>query len=112
LAAGPTRDGGSAPAATAFGLSDPADINWVERHLVPHPENCFDAPLALPQNQAAQLPRSYIYCDDPAMGPFDQFAAKFENDSAWRTHVLHTGHDAMVSDPEGVIRVLREDAAR
>jgi pimeloyl-ACP methyl ester carboxylesterase len=111
LAAGPKRDGGSAPAATAFGLDDPADIRWVERHLVPHPENCFDSPLALPQNRAAQLPRSYILCDRPAMGPFDQFIAKFKDDPAWRTHVLHTGHDAMVGDPDGVVRVPLEEAA-
>jgi hypothetical protein len=44
------------------------------------------------------------------MGPFGQFAAKFENDPAWRTYVLHTGHDAMVSDPDGVVRVLLTDA--
>ena len=110
LAAGPERDGGSAPVATAFGLDNPNDIDWVESHLVPHPENCFDFPLSLPKYRAGQIPRSYIYCDEPAMGPFGQFAAKTKEDPAWKYHVLHTGHDAMVSDPEGVIRILLEDA--
>ncbi|NQV21812.1 MAG: alpha/beta hydrolase [Rhodospirillales bacterium] len=110
LAQGPQRDGGSAPDPRAFGVADPADIEWVGRYIVPHPESCFDFPVSLTNNRAADLARSFVYCDDPAMGPFGQFAEKYQDDPAWRCHVLHTGHDAMVTDPAGVLSVLLEDA--
>jgi pimeloyl-ACP methyl ester carboxylesterase len=110
LVDGPSRDGNSAPDPSAFGVSDPADATWVRDHIVPQPDNTFDMPLNLPDHQAASLPRSFVYCDDPAMGPFGQFSERYQTECTWRHHVLHTGHDAMVSDPEGVVRILLEDA--
>jgi pimeloyl-ACP methyl ester carboxylesterase len=110
LSRGPERDGKTAPDPAAFGVLDPTDAAWVRAHIVPHPDNTFDMPLSLPNHHAASLPRSYVYCDDPAMGPFGQFSDRYGNEVGWQYHILHTGHDAMVSDPEGVMRVLIEDA--
>jgi pimeloyl-ACP methyl ester carboxylesterase len=110
LGRGPQRDGGSAPDPSAFGVLKPDDAEWVRKFIVPHPDNCFDASLSLHNYRAANLPRSYIYCDEPAMGPFGQFSERYEGAGGWRHHVLHTGHDAMVSDSDGTVRVLLEDA--
>lgn len=110
LERGPKRDGNSAPDPAAFGVLDPVDADWVRQQIVPHPDNCMDAVLSVQDQRAASLPRSYVYCDDPAMGPFGQFSDQYKSAPGWRHHVLHTGHDAMVSDPDGTVRVLLEDA--
>ena len=38
---------------------------------------------------------------------FDQFAAKYRSDPAWRFHELKTGHDAMILMPGEVSRLLQ-----
>lgn len=99
------------PAPDFYGVSEPDDVAWLNRHLVPHPMKTAEEKIRLPGNKAAALSRTFIYCDEPAMGPFDQFAERLGDDPDWSYHVLHTGHDAMVSDPEGVTAILLRDAA-
>lgn len=103
-------DGVPVPAPDLFGVTDPEDAAWLSRRLVPHPPGSLTEPIALPRNRAAGLKRSYVYCDAPAMGLFGRFAAQAEADPSWDLHVLHTGHDAMVSDPAGVVRILAAGA--
>jgi hypothetical protein len=49
----------------------------------------------------------FIYCSSPATGSFDQFAAKYRNDAAWKFFELKTGHDAMILIPERVAELLQ-----
>lgn len=92
-----------------FGVFDPDDVEWLNRRLTAHPSKSFTEKLVAPQNRAATLPRTYVYCDDPAMGPFDRFFKDLRNDPGWRFYSLRTGHDAMVSDPQGVAEILLRD---
>jgi pimeloyl-ACP methyl ester carboxylesterase len=96
------------PAADFFGVFAPDDVAWLNRRLLPHPRKAYTERHEGPDNRAAGLPRTYVYCDNPAMGPFDA-AAALRDDPRWRVHVLHTGHDAMVSDPDGVVDILLRD---
>jgi pimeloyl-ACP methyl ester carboxylesterase len=96
------------PAADFFGVFDPDDVAWLNRQLRPHPRKAYTERHEGPDNRVAAIPRTYVYCDNPAMGLFDA-AAKLRADPRWRFHVLHTGHDAMVSDPDGVAGILLRD---
>jgi hypothetical protein len=58
----------------------------------------------------SQLRKTFIYCSSPATGSFDQFAAKYRDDPAWRFHELRTGHDAMVLVPDQVSALLLQAA--
>jgi hypothetical protein len=55
---------------------------------------------------AAQIPRTHIYCNDPAVGPFGQFAERLQRDTSWRYAELATGHDAMITAPAKVAELL------
>ena len=99
-----------APDASVFGLTDPEDRDWVARRLCPHPFGCYLTRLSLPNlaqgKGAASHPRTYIDCVDPFYSDFNGLKPRLKSDSAWRYVEIGTGHDAMVSAPEEVARIL------
>jgi pimeloyl-ACP methyl ester carboxylesterase len=101
--------GGFVPSfpAEAFGVTAEADMAWVQPKLTPQPFKTFTQPVG-DLEAAGALPRTYIYCGNPAMGPFDQFAEKTKTASGWRYRELETGHDAMVTMPQELTEILLE----
>lgn len=100
------------PPPLLWGITRPEDAAWLTRHESRHPFASMRQPLRL-QNEAAlaRIPKAFIYCSSPATGSFDQFAARYRNDPAWRFFELATGHDAMILVPEALARILLELAA-
>jgi len=97
-----------------LGLHREEDIQWVARRVTPQPGATFTQPVRLDPAAAARvaaLPHTFIYCSSPATGSFDRFAERFRADPQWRFAELKTGHDAMISDPDGVARILLAAAA-
>ena len=73
----------------------------------PHPYRTMTQRIELKNPQALRkLPKTFVYCSSPATGSFDQFAALYRDDPAWRFFELATGHDAMVLMPERVAGIL------
>lgn len=94
-----------------FGVSGP-DLAWMQSKLTPHPLKPLTTPLTLtnPAARAAAhaIPRTYISCNEGAAA--DDIAAeeiKF-NSLGWQYRHLPTGHDAMITMPEGVADILLE----
>jgi hypothetical protein len=83
-------------------------VHWVGPKLVPQPFKTLSAAVRLASAAAAALPRTYIYCFQPAMGPFDQFAQRIKVEKGWRYRELATGHDAMVTMPRELTALLLE----
>ncbi|MEP5938407.1 MAG: alpha/beta hydrolase [Erythrobacter sp.] len=84
--------------------------NWVAARLTPHPLKTWLDPIALPNGGSIGLPRTYVLCTDPML-PQTQFgwvAEQAKADPSWRYKELTTGHDAMITDPEGVARIVIE----
>lgn len=92
-----------------FGVTAPEDLAWAARHEMRQSYATFSQPVHL-TGAGAKLPRTYVYCAKPPTGSFDQFAARARADPAWKFHQLDTGHDCMITDPQGVIRILLENA--
>jgi pimeloyl-ACP methyl ester carboxylesterase len=107
------RHGALAPATLEyFGVAEPADRAWVEPRLTPQPPGTWDDPLRLTNPDAARLPRTYIWCTETPSRAFHAYAAAARApDSGWRYHELATGHDAMITRPEEVVRILLEASA-
>ncbi len=82
-----------------LGVTDPEKVAWLKTHLVPHPMGSLLAPSDLPQDKAASLPRTFIYCTDRPGKSFSQFALAVQNDPTWRYREMATGHDAMITAP-------------
>ena len=94
----------------AYGLTAEADLHWVGPKLVRHPFKTFTQPVHLTDTGATVTPRTYIYCNQPAMGPFGQFAERARTEPGWRYRELATGHDAMVTMPRELTDLLLEVA--
>jgi pimeloyl-ACP methyl ester carboxylesterase len=87
-----------------FGVTSQRDREWLQRRLVPQPLASFEQPLAAAGGD--RLKRAYVYCASPAMGAFDQFAERLREDRKWQYHEIKTGHDAMVTAPGEVTKLL------
>ena len=99
----------SPPPMSLWGLTQIEHLAFVGPREVKHPYATMAQPVRL--GNAISLPRTFVYCTSPATGSFDQFAAKYRDDPAWRFHELPTGHDAMLLMPEAVTRILLDTAA-
>ena len=96
------------PGDNPMGLRDEADGRWVGSRLTDHPARTLYQPLPPMNAAAAALPRSYILCPDPGEpAPLAAFAERARAES-WRYNELPAGHDAMVSAPQELVRLLLE----
>jgi pimeloyl-ACP methyl ester carboxylesterase len=87
-----------------FGVTSQRDTEWLNKHLVAQPLRTFDQPL--PAAGGEKLKRTYVYCSKPATGTFDQFAERLRDDRKWTFHDVKTGHDAMVTAPGEIAKIL------
>lgn len=87
-----------------FGVTSQRDTEWLTKHLVAQPLRTFEQ--ALPAAGGEKLKRTYVYCSKPATGTFDQFAERLRDDRKWTFHDVKTGHDAMVTAPGEIAKIL------
>ncbi len=99
-----------APPAPAFGIPEGPDAEWVGRHLTPHPFATFTDRLRLANPPGNGLPRTYICCTDPIYGPLEVARQRVKGKAGWSWREIATGHDAMVTEPRGLARMLVEIA--
>jgi pimeloyl-ACP methyl ester carboxylesterase len=94
-----------------FGVTEPNDVAWLERHLVPHPFRTMTEPIKLPQPlEAMPFKRTYIFAAGNELvrpsGAFDALVQRLQRDPAWKVETLPTGHDAMVTMPGELAAIL------
>jgi len=96
--------------ATLLGIpeTDTESINWVTKHMTPHPLKTWLDPVSLENNGSEGAPRTYIHCVKPAMeqASFAAHYANFQQDPTWNTLTLETGHDAMVTASDHLTEIL------
>ena len=85
--------------ATAFGITDPDDIAWVDRQLTrtrcgPTPIRSNPSPAR--QRATVQLPRLHRSALRAGGGRHEQARARTD----WSWHELPTGHDPMITAPD------------
>ncbi len=93
------------PDPAVFGLSG-ADRDWVARRQTPHPFSPYRTPLDFDTARWRALPRTFIDCNDPPLATIDASRTRVREQGDWDVQVLKTGHDPMISDPEGLARIL------
>ena len=102
-----------APDPSVFGLSD-ADHAWVARRQTPHPGGPYTQALDFDPQRVARIPRTFINCTLPPLGTIDVSRRRMVDPLFWNGAWLPgstvvemaTGHDPMVSDPEGLLKCL------
>ena len=103
------------PDPAMFGLSA-GDYAWVKRRQTPHPAQPYTAPLDFDVARVAAVARTFIDCTEPPLATIDVIRTRVRDpkywDGAWvsgggmRVVELRTGHDPMISDPQGLAAIL------
>jgi pimeloyl-ACP methyl ester carboxylesterase len=103
------------PDPSLYGLQG-ADLEWVARRQTPQPGHAYTMPLQFDPVRVASVPRTFIDCPHPALPTIAASRERVRDpqfwDGAWRRGggarivELATGHDPMVSDPQGLAAVL------
>ncbi|HEY3502513.1 MAG TPA: alpha/beta fold hydrolase [Actinocatenispora sp.] len=89
------------PPARMVGVTDPAQVAWLEARLVPQPRRTFAEPTRLTGAVDGIDCRAIVCTPDNGM-PFGRWAADF----GWPVTPIATGHDAMVTAPDELTRLL------
>jgi len=95
-----------APDPEIYAFADPADTAWVRRRLTPHPYAPFEQRARWNGPLASGLPRLYIECTTPPIAALATIKDRYRGKPDWPFVALKTGHDAMLSAPQDVVRLL------
>lgn len=95
-----------APSSAWFGVTDSVTIKKTNDQLTNHPFRTFTQPLVLKHPFGNHLPLIYIACVNPKLEGLEQFAAQAKNSKSWKYYELQTGHDAMITMPAELTKIL------
>jgi pimeloyl-ACP methyl ester carboxylesterase len=98
------------PPTAIFGISDPAQAQYVRDHLTPHPLGTFTSPLRLSHPVTNGRPAVYVHCTEPLYAGV-QGSRDWVKAHGMRSVELRTGHDAMVMAPQLLADLLLALAA-
>ena len=96
------------PPPSAFGVLETADAAWLMRRLTPHPLTTFVSPLLIRNPLGNGVARTYVACTAPVYAPLDGVKAWVRVQSGWGWREMTTEHDAMISAPNELARLLVE----
>lgn len=88
-----------------FGLTG-EDAQWVARRQTPQPGGVYDDPLYFDAARVAALPRTFIDCHAPALATIAVMRERVRRQPGWQVLEIATGHDAMISAPQELLRLL------
>ncbi len=91
-----------APPPAAFGITDSTTADWLAARLLPHPLRAFTESTTLTA-AVDQVSGTALYCE-PLTYPFDRFGSAV----GYETRALNAPHDAMLTHPEDLVRMLLE----
>lgn len=93
----------------AMGITNSADIKWMEERVVPHPRGTLTEPLYLHGDKTYEIARTYISCtigQTKSMPSIAQAAQRIQSESGWHYLELKSGHSAMIIVPKELAEML------
>jgi pimeloyl-ACP methyl ester carboxylesterase len=88
-----------------FGITDPADIDWMKPKLTPHPWICFSQHISLPNEEAInKISKTIVNCTSTlSIRHPDRIQQVLTGERVWE---IDTAHDLMISEPEALAEML------
>ncbi len=97
------------PSPAAFGIPDEHRLaDWVRRRLTPHPVSTYETPMRIEGPVGNNRPCTYIVCTNPCYGPLEATREWAKRQQGWSLQEIATAHDAMVTAPEELARMLAQ----
>ena len=104
----PTRpDGWRIPvmgSARDFGVTNDDDVAWADPRLGDQPLRTFTQPVDLSPEAQRAVPKTFVRCSETPW--FVEAAERARRQGFWVHEMLSAGHDAMITQPEELSRVL------
>jgi pimeloyl-ACP methyl ester carboxylesterase len=95
------------PPPTAFGIPENHPLaDWVQRRLTPHPAGTYESLLQIDNPVANGRPCTYIACTNPGYENLEAVRRWVKQQENWKWQEIATGHDAMVTAPAELARML------
>lgn len=85
-----------------WGISDPADLEWMFAHITPQPVAAMAAPVHTGNPEAAAIPRSFVCGEEAGFQP----VADRVREAGWGVYHVDSGHDTMVTHPRQLAEIL------
>ncbi|WP_413802283.1 alpha/beta hydrolase [Streptomyces iranensis] len=91
-----------------FGVTEPADLEWLRSMLSDQPVGCLQQPVRLDNPAVDTIPRTHIHCatDFPEGITRRPVPAVQRNGSPSQVWELATGHDCMITMPAELTELL------
>lgn len=99
------------PDPAKFGVTEPAQSDWLRRRLTPHPLKAYTDPLQLRHPLGNGLHKIYVAVTDPWYAPLADIRAWVRSQPDWAWREMAAGHDAMVTAPAALAQLLEDCAA-
>jgi pimeloyl-ACP methyl ester carboxylesterase len=94
-----------------YGVTDPADLAWMDERLTPHPWKSIEQPLDLQhEDELWAIPQFHIVCTSTLITRGADLVEKARTEG--RLWDIDTGHDLMITEPRAVTDALVEISAR
>lgn len=93
------------PSPELFGVTDPADAQWLHERCTPHPMSTYEDRLPLRHAVGNGLPVTYIAVT-PYYGPTTSSREYAKSRNDWTYLEMAAGHDAMVTNPQDLASLL------
>ena len=97
-------------AAADWGVTEPAERDWIDRLCVDHPLATLRQPLCHSDRHLGIARKTYVLATAYDPSPFHAFAARTGEDPAWRQRTIACHHMLGISAPGAVSEILLEAA--
>ena len=97
--------------ASVWGIEDPGQAAWLDRHSVDQPLAAMSEPVALTGDEKQVGKRIYVRASGYDPSPFKQFADRVAGDDAWTFRTVDSTHFLNVTRPDEVAAILTITAA-
>ncbi len=92
-----------------YGVQEPTQQAWVDGKCTPQPFLTLCEPVRLDGAPGGKVARKlYALCTEPPLPYMRRFHDMAAATDGWRATALATGHDAMVTEPQALARLLAE----
>jgi pimeloyl-ACP methyl ester carboxylesterase len=97
-----------APPPSAFAVTEPADVAWLQRRLRPMPLQTYIGTFTFKNSGSNGLKRTYIASTKPAYALLAAARDRIRGDQTWSFMTIETGHNSMVTAPDKLAALLME----